>query len=190
MRRYRDEVAARQAEAERLLWIRAAGEAFPPVVDAARARFGNRPGSCSAPRWRRRRSGCRAPAPPRRPPPGRCSRAFAAFPCWPASTTRRRWPTSPSPSGRSGRRSGRKSRGCCAARTRRDDRPLDSAPQSKGTFRAAARFERWKCRGVPAPSVRKGVGPTVLSSAAAWPPTEPLLTFRRTDASGETVETP
>ena len=37
--RYRDEVAARQAEAERLLWIRAAGAAFPPVVDAARARF-------------------------------------------------------------------------------------------------------------------------------------------------------
>ena len=42
---------------------------------------GNRPGRCSAPKWRRRRSGCRAPAPPRRPPPGRCSRAFAAFPC-------------------------------------------------------------------------------------------------------------
>jgi hypothetical protein len=39
VRRYRDQVAARQAEAERLLWIRAAGGAFPPVVDAARARF-------------------------------------------------------------------------------------------------------------------------------------------------------
>ncbi len=39
VRRYRDEVAARQTEAERLLWIRAAGEAFPPVVDAARARL-------------------------------------------------------------------------------------------------------------------------------------------------------
>jgi serine/threonine protein kinase len=39
VRRYRDEVAARQAEVERLLWIRAAGEAFPPDVDAARARF-------------------------------------------------------------------------------------------------------------------------------------------------------
>ena len=39
LNRYRDEVAARQAEAERLLWIRAAGEAFPPVVEAARARF-------------------------------------------------------------------------------------------------------------------------------------------------------
>jgi hypothetical protein len=39
VRRLRDEVAARQAEAERLLWIRAAGEAFPPVVDAARARL-------------------------------------------------------------------------------------------------------------------------------------------------------
>ena len=39
VRRYRDEVAARQAEAGRLLWIRAAGEAFPPDVDAARARF-------------------------------------------------------------------------------------------------------------------------------------------------------
>jgi serine/threonine protein kinase len=36
---YRDEVAARQAEAERLSWIRAAGEAFPPVVDVARARL-------------------------------------------------------------------------------------------------------------------------------------------------------
>jgi hypothetical protein len=30
VKRYRDEVAARQAEAERLSWIRAAGEAFPP----------------------------------------------------------------------------------------------------------------------------------------------------------------
>ena len=39
VKRYRDEVAARQAEAERLSWIRAAGEAFPPVVEAARARF-------------------------------------------------------------------------------------------------------------------------------------------------------
>jgi hypothetical protein len=39
VKRYRDEVAARQAEAERLLWIRAAGEEFPPVVDAARARL-------------------------------------------------------------------------------------------------------------------------------------------------------
>ena len=39
VRRYRDEVAARQTEAERLLWIRAAGEAFPPDVEAARARF-------------------------------------------------------------------------------------------------------------------------------------------------------
>ena len=39
VKRYRDEVAARQAEAERLLWIRAAGEAFPPVVEAARARL-------------------------------------------------------------------------------------------------------------------------------------------------------
>jgi tRNA A-37 threonylcarbamoyl transferase component Bud32 len=39
VRRYRDEIAARQAEAERLLWIRAAGEAFPPVVDTARARL-------------------------------------------------------------------------------------------------------------------------------------------------------
>jgi tRNA A-37 threonylcarbamoyl transferase component Bud32 len=39
VRRYRDEVAARQAAAGRLLWIRAAGEAFPPVVEDARARF-------------------------------------------------------------------------------------------------------------------------------------------------------
>ncbi len=39
VKRYRDEVAARQAEAERLSWIRAAGEAFPPDVEAARARF-------------------------------------------------------------------------------------------------------------------------------------------------------
>jgi eukaryotic-like serine/threonine-protein kinase len=38
VKRYRDEIAARQAEAERLLWIRAAGEAIPPVVDA-RARL-------------------------------------------------------------------------------------------------------------------------------------------------------
>jgi hypothetical protein len=39
VKRYRDEVAARQAEGERLLWIRAAGDAVPPVVDAARARL-------------------------------------------------------------------------------------------------------------------------------------------------------
>jgi tRNA A-37 threonylcarbamoyl transferase component Bud32 len=39
VKRYRDEVAARQAESERLLWIRAAGEVFPPDVEAARARF-------------------------------------------------------------------------------------------------------------------------------------------------------
>jgi serine/threonine protein kinase len=38
VKRYRDEVAARQAEAERLSWIRAAGEAVPSVVDA-RARL-------------------------------------------------------------------------------------------------------------------------------------------------------
>jgi hypothetical protein len=38
VRRYRDEVAARQAEAERLVWIRAAGEVVPTVVDA-RARL-------------------------------------------------------------------------------------------------------------------------------------------------------
>jgi hypothetical protein len=36
---YRDKVAARQAEAERLLWIRAAGAAVPPVAEAARARL-------------------------------------------------------------------------------------------------------------------------------------------------------
>jgi serine/threonine protein kinase len=39
VKRHRDAVAARQAEAERLSWIRAAGEAFPPDVEAARARF-------------------------------------------------------------------------------------------------------------------------------------------------------
>jgi hypothetical protein len=43
VKRYRDEVAARQAEAERLLWLchaaRESGEAFPPAVEAARARF-------------------------------------------------------------------------------------------------------------------------------------------------------
>ena len=39
VKRYRDEVAARQAEAERLLWIRAAGEAFPPAAEDARARL-------------------------------------------------------------------------------------------------------------------------------------------------------
>ncbi len=39
VRRYRDEVAARQTEAERLSWIRAAGEEFPAVVETARARL-------------------------------------------------------------------------------------------------------------------------------------------------------
>jgi eukaryotic-like serine/threonine-protein kinase len=39
VKRFRDEVASRQAEAERLLWIRAAGEAVPLAVEAARARL-------------------------------------------------------------------------------------------------------------------------------------------------------
>jgi hypothetical protein len=39
VRRYRDEVAASQAEAGRLSWIRAAGEAFPPAAEDARARL-------------------------------------------------------------------------------------------------------------------------------------------------------
>jgi tRNA A-37 threonylcarbamoyl transferase component Bud32 len=39
VRRYRDEVAARHAEAERLSWIRAVGEAFPPATEDARARL-------------------------------------------------------------------------------------------------------------------------------------------------------
>ena len=39
MNRYRAEVAARQAQAERALWLRAAGEAFPPAADAARERL-------------------------------------------------------------------------------------------------------------------------------------------------------
>jgi hypothetical protein len=36
---YRAEAAARQAEADRLLWLRAVGEAFPPAVEDARSRF-------------------------------------------------------------------------------------------------------------------------------------------------------
>jgi hypothetical protein len=36
---YRDEVAARQAQAERVLWLRAIGEAFPPAAEDARARL-------------------------------------------------------------------------------------------------------------------------------------------------------
>jgi hypothetical protein len=36
---YRDEVAARQAQVERELWLRAAGEAFPPAAEDARARL-------------------------------------------------------------------------------------------------------------------------------------------------------
>jgi tRNA A-37 threonylcarbamoyl transferase component Bud32 len=36
---YREQVAARQAEAERLLWIRAVGQAVPPAAEAARARL-------------------------------------------------------------------------------------------------------------------------------------------------------
>jgi eukaryotic-like serine/threonine-protein kinase len=39
VKRYRDEVAARQAQAERVLWLRAAGEAFPPAAEVARARL-------------------------------------------------------------------------------------------------------------------------------------------------------
>ena len=43
VRRYRDEVAARQAQAERVLWLRHAtlegGEAVPPAAEAARARL-------------------------------------------------------------------------------------------------------------------------------------------------------
>src|SRR5262245_38670202 len=44
VKRYRDEAAARQAQAERVLWICAAGEAFPPAVEAARARFRHQAG--------------------------------------------------------------------------------------------------------------------------------------------------
>jgi hypothetical protein len=36
----------------------------------------------------------------------------------------------------------------------------------------------------------QGVGPTVVSSAATWLPTEPLFTFRRSDAPVESVKTP
>src|SRR5262249_17930949 len=39
VKRYRDEGAARQAQAERVLWLRAAGEAVPPAAEAARARL-------------------------------------------------------------------------------------------------------------------------------------------------------
>jgi tRNA A-37 threonylcarbamoyl transferase component Bud32 len=39
MKHYQGDVVARQAEADRLLWIRAAGDAVPPVFDAARARL-------------------------------------------------------------------------------------------------------------------------------------------------------
>jgi hypothetical protein len=39
VKRYRAEVAARQAQMERELWLRAAGEAFPPAAEDARARL-------------------------------------------------------------------------------------------------------------------------------------------------------
>jgi hypothetical protein len=39
VQRYRAEVSARQAQAERVLWLRAVGEAFPPPAEAARARL-------------------------------------------------------------------------------------------------------------------------------------------------------
>ena len=39
VKRYQDEIVARQAEAERLLWIRASAEVFPPAAEDARARL-------------------------------------------------------------------------------------------------------------------------------------------------------
>jgi tRNA A-37 threonylcarbamoyl transferase component Bud32 len=39
VKRYRAEVAARQARVERELWLRTAGEAFPPAAETARARM-------------------------------------------------------------------------------------------------------------------------------------------------------
>ena len=39
VKRYLAEVAARQAQVERELWLRAAGEAFPPAAEDARARL-------------------------------------------------------------------------------------------------------------------------------------------------------
>jgi hypothetical protein len=39
VKRYRAEVAGRQAQVEHELWLRAAGEAFPPAAEAARARL-------------------------------------------------------------------------------------------------------------------------------------------------------
>ena len=53
------------------------------------------------------------------------SAVSASFPAWPGRATRR-WPTSPSRSGRSGGRSGRKSRGCWAAGRRHADRSAPS----------------------------------------------------------------
>ena len=39
VQRHRDAVAAWQAQAERVLWLRAVGEAFPPAAEASRARL-------------------------------------------------------------------------------------------------------------------------------------------------------
>jgi serine/threonine protein kinase len=95
---YRTEVLVQRTQAERELWLRQVAEpagqtaregdvAFPPAAEAARAQLRQQAWRCSAPKWRRRRSGCRAAVPPRRALPGRCSNPFAAFLPWPASAT-------------------------------------------------------------------------------------------------------
>ena len=88
--RYRDEVAAREDEAERVLWIRAAGEVFPsaaedyqlcPVTAAGRGQLapcrGRRLAQVHAAVGHQPRRDGRRPA--------RCSRSSTApSPCWPA----------------------------------------------------------------------------------------------------------
>ena len=137
------------------------GRGFPRPPRRPRCGSGRDPGAATAEvAGAGRAAAVEAPAQPRRPPPGRCSRAFATFPCWPASTTRRALTDLPEPGGKSGRRSGRKSRRSLrgpdpaemtGSRTRRcrdrRDRSVLVAALSDGSV-----------VGYQPPSVRKGVG--------------------------------
>jgi serine/threonine protein kinase len=185
VKRYRDEVAARQAQAERVLWLchgtREGGAAVPPAADAARTQLRQQAWAllrAEVTAQARRLSGA---SPAEATAARQVLEVLRELPSWPASATRQRWPTSPSPSARCGRRSGRKSRGCCAARSRHDNRlfgdggqpfPSRTSPVSTFYFRhlrppdasAATALRR-----VPSRSARPRWTPARPTARRGWP---------------------
>ncbi len=119
VKHYRDEVAERQAEAERVLWILRLAEAFPPATEDARARLRQQARVLLraevAAQAQRLSSASSAEATAAR----QVLEGLRSLPVLAGvHDAAPRWQTFPNPSDRSGGRSGRKSRGCYAARTR------------------------------------------------------------------------